>query len=73
MRCVFGRSCCCVALLLAAAGPLWAHPGHGTTDPGSVAHIAEPVHCGAIFAAVAAVAVAGIVVWSFRKARSQRR
>lgn len=33
------------ALVIATwAAPVWSHPGHGTTEPTSVAHAAEPVH-----------------------------
>ena len=55
---------------LFAAQPAWSHPGHGTTDPDSIAHVAEPVHAGPIAGVVIAAAVASAVTWKL--ARKQR-
>jgi len=52
---------------------VFAHPGHGTTDPQSWTHyLTEPVHVGVAAAiAVSAVVVAG--VWRRSKRRDYER
>jgi len=40
------------------------HPGHGTTQPGSVVHyLVEPVHVVSVVLAVAALVVAAGALW----------
>ena len=55
--------------MLFLGSPLLAHPGHGTTDPASPAHLAEPVHAGPILAGAAAIAVALTLAWRARRPR----
>jgi hydrogenase/urease accessory protein HupE len=55
-----------LALTTLAAAPLWAHPGHGTTDPQSPAHLAEPVHLAPIAAVILGVAILAARKWSRR-------
>lgn len=50
-------------------GLAWGHPGHGTTDPDSVAHVAEPVHAGPIVATVIAASVASVAGWKLARKR----
>ena len=50
-------------------GPAWGHPGHGTTDPDSIAHVAEPVHAGPVVATVIAACVASAVGWKLARKR----
>lgn len=52
-----------------AAQSAWGHPGHGTTDPDSIAHVAEPVHAGPIVGLVVAAAVASAVTWKMARKR----
>ena len=51
------------------AAPAWGHPGHGTTDPDSIAHVAEPIHAGPIVATVIAGVVASVVGWKVARKR----
>lgn len=56
--------------LMLIAALLAAHPGHGTTDPGSWRHyLTEPVHYAVILAAGASVWGA---VWGLRVLRRRR-
>ena len=52
-----------------SAYPAWGHPGHGTTDPDSIAHVAEPVHAGPIVATVIAACVASAASWKLARKR----
>lgn len=48
---------------------LFAHPGHGTTDPSSWRHyLTEPVHVITLVVAVVAV----VALWRFALAREKR-
>ena len=60
-------------LLTVLASPVWAHPGHGTTEPTSPAHAAEPVHLLPVVL-LAVVLALGIfsVVRRFRQARERK-
>ncbi len=54
MRYVLNVLCC----LFGLSASLWAHPGHGTTDSGSIAHqVAEPVHLLPLVAGLGVVAL----------------
>ena len=65
----FTRSISTLALALAPATAL-AHPGHGTTDPGSVAHyLLDPVHA-MIFGVATCMAVFTAVGWRRRRRAS---
>jgi hypothetical protein len=57
---------CVVCLTLVA--PLWAHPGHGSTDPATVTHqMTEPVH---ILPWVILAAVMGTCSWAWSRRKS---
>ena len=59
--------------VLLSAGSAWAHPGHGTTDPTSVAHAAEPIHLlPLICAAIAMSALSVLIYRQLRPAREQQ-
>ncbi len=61
-----------VLLVLLAAGPVWAHPGHGATGAGQgwLHHLLEPIHALPLLALLLALAVA---LGSFRRARARSR
>lgn len=64
-----------LATLLAVmrAAPVWAHPGHGTTDPTSPSHAAEPVHLLPVVLLAVAIALGGFsVVRRFQKVRERQ-
>jgi hydrogenase/urease accessory protein HupE len=44
--------CIAVLVALSAAATAHAHPGHGTTNPDSAAHLLEPVHFVTLMAVV---------------------
>jgi hypothetical protein len=59
--------------VLLSAGPAWAHPGHGTTDPTSVAHAAEPIHLLPIICAAIAMSALSVLIYrQLRPAREQQ-
>ena len=46
-------------LVAAVSSSAWAHPGHGTTEPTSPAHAAEPVHLLPVLLLAGVVALGG--------------
>jgi hypothetical protein len=60
-----------LGLLLGMAPSLvLAHPGHGETDPGSIAHFAfEPLHAVPVALLLIAVVASSLVLW--RRMRAQ--
>lgn len=53
--------------VLLLGGELWAHPGHGTTEPQSVEHYAfEPIHAAPWVVLVAAIGVLAYRLWRQR-------
>lgn len=67
---VFSWSAIASALLPSA---LWAHPGHGTTDPQSAAHYAEPLHTGPILVAALCAVSAMVLLRRMRSAKLARQ
>jgi uncharacterized membrane protein len=61
-------------LLVATVGSsVWAHPGHGTTEPTSSAHAAEPVHLLPALLLAGVVTLGGFsVVRRFQQARERK-
>ena len=61
-------------LLVAAVGsPVWAHPGHGTIEPTSPAHAAEPVHLLPVLLLAGVVALGAFsVVRRYQQARERK-
>lgn len=60
-------------LVLAGYRCALAHPGHGTTEPTSVAHVAEPVHLLPILFAVVAVSLISMLAYrQFRQVRERQ-
>ena len=62
------------AMFVAAAGtPIWAHPGHGTTDPTSPAHAAESVHLLPLVLMAGVIVLGGFsVVRRYQQARERK-
>lgn len=62
------------ALLVTAISPLClGHPGHGTTDPTSPAHAAEPVHLLPVILLSGVVALGGFsILRRFLRARQRK-
>ncbi|MBX3437017.1 MAG: hypothetical protein KF861_05975 [Planctomycetaceae bacterium] len=62
-----------VTIILGLAGTSQAHPGHGTTDPQTVAHyLTEPVHLAPLMAVVA-VSAAAISLLAARNRQTRHR
>lgn len=61
-------------IVLSAGSPaVLAHPGHGTTEPTSLTHVAEPVHLLPIVLAVLAISLIGVLSYRrFLKVREQQ-
>jgi hydrogenase/urease accessory protein HupE len=60
----------CVA---AAVSPAFGHPGHGTTEPESALHAAEPVHLLPLTMLAAVIALGGFsVVRRLKQARDRK-
>lgn len=60
-------------LLTAGAQSVLAHPGHGTTEPTTVAHLAEPVHMLPILLAVGATGLIGLLIFRQRRLSQQKQ
>lgn len=61
------------AFLVAVISPLaFGHPGHGTTEPSSPAHAAEPVHLLPIVLGVVATAVSVYAVRRIQLSRAKK-
>jgi hypothetical protein len=59
-----------LAALLTTSGLVWAHPGHGTTEPKSIDHyVLEPIH-GLPVVTILAVIAAVFVVRHGKRSRS---
>lgn len=59
------RIALCLTACLTITGSLGAHPGHGVTDPSSVAHyVLEPLHVAPVLIVAAAAA---LVLWLRRR------
>ena len=56
------RSVWAMLLVAAVSSSAWAHPGHGTTEPTSPAHAAEPVHLLPVILLAGVVALGGFSV-----------
>ena len=56
-----------LGIVLSMAGQVWAHPGHGATEPSSLAHYTvESMHSLPLWLALAAAAT-GILAWQLRR------
>ena len=48
-------------LLTSGAQSVLAHPGHGSTDPSEISHVAEPSHLLPVLVSLAAISMIGVI------------
>lgn len=61
-----------IAMCFGVQSVAFSHPGHGTTDPASPMHAAEPIHLAQVMYVICA-AVAGIAIGRFVRRFQQQR
>lgn len=70
------RISCGLGLLASSIATAQAHPGHGTSEPGTVTHeLLEPLHAAPVVILLAgvAIALAARLLWKRKPAESRRK